>query len=110
VRLLRYRLYEPGLNCANCHTLYVTNDKKPACLSGKCPIVEIAGNKRLNRLVDGFIQVEVLALANGYSSFQERALKDSGLSEESPETILEMRAILAEYREWSAKKSTKGKR
>jgi len=107
---LRYRLYEPGLNCANCFALYSSNEMKPACLSGKCPIVDIAGNKRLNKLVDGFIHTEVLALASGYTLFQERVLRESGLSEESPETILEMRAILAEYREWSSKKSTKGKR
>lgn len=109
MRLLRYRLYEPGLNCANCHVLYVNNKKKPACLSNLCPIVDIAGNRRLNRLVDAFIQVEVLSMTQGYASFQDKVLKESGLSEESSETILEMRAILSEYREWSSKKSVKKK-
>lgn len=109
MRLLRYRLYEPGLNCANCHVLYVNNKKKPACLSNLCPIVDIAGNRRLNRLVDAFIQVEVLSMTPGYASFQDKVLKESGLSEESSETILEMRAILSEYREWSSKKSIKKK-
>jgi hypothetical protein len=72
-----------------------------------CPIVDIAGNRRLNRLVDAFIQVEVLSMTQGYGSFQDRLLKESGLYDESSETILEMRTVLAEYREWNNKKSIK---
>lgn len=71
--------------------------------------MDIAGNRRLNRLVDAFIQVEVLSMTQGYGSFQEKLLKESGLFEESSETILEMRAVLSEYREWSNKKSIKKK-
>jgi len=71
--------------------------------------VEIAGNKRLNELADAFLQVEILSMTPGYASFQERLLKESGLADESAETILEMRAVLAEYREWSAKKNSKAK-
>jgi len=59
--------------------------------------------------VDAFIQVEVLSMTQGYGSFQEKLLKESGLFEESSETILEMRAVLSEYREWSNKKSIKKK-
>jgi hypothetical protein len=106
---LRYRLYEPGLNCANCHVLYSKNNKKPACLSNLCPIVEIAGNKRLNRLADAFLQIEILSMTPGYGSFQEKVLQESGLADESAETILEMRGVLAEYREWSAKKTNRTK-
>jgi hypothetical protein len=69
--------------------------------------VDIAGNRRLNRLVDAFIQVEVLSMTQGYGSFQDRLLKESGLYDESSETILEMRTVLAEYREWNNKKSIK---
>ena len=71
--------------------------------------MDIAGNKRLNRLVDGFIQIEVLDMTSGYGSFQEKILQESGLCDESPETILEMRSLLSEYREWSAKKNNKAK-
>jgi hypothetical protein len=71
--------------------------------------VDIAGNRRLNRLVDAFIQVEVLSMTQGYGSFQDRLLKESGLFDESSETILEMRAVLAEYREWNNKKGIKKK-
>lgn len=102
-------MYEPGLNCANCHTLYVKNNKKPGCLSNLCPIVDIAGNKKLNKLVDAFLQVEILSMGSGYSSFQEKLLEESGLTLESAETILDMKSVLSEYREWSSKKSIKKK-
>jgi hypothetical protein len=59
--------------------------------------------------VDAFIQVEVLSMTTGYGSFQDKLLKESGLCDESAETILEMRAVLSEYREWSNKKSIKKK-
>lgn len=71
--------------------------------------MDIAGNRRLNKLVDAFIQVEVLSMSSGYASFQDKVLQESGLCEESAETILEMKSILSEYREWSAKKSIKKK-
>jgi hypothetical protein len=89
--------------------LYANNNKKPGCLSNLCPIVDIAGNKRLNKLVDGFLQVEILGMSTGYGSFQDKVLQESGLSEESADTILEMKTILSEYREWSSKKSIKKK-
>jgi hypothetical protein len=59
--------------------------------------------------VDAFIQVEVLSMTQGYGSFQDKVLKESGLYEESSETILEMRTVLSEYREWNNKKSLKKK-
>jgi hypothetical protein len=74
-----------------------------------CPIVDIAGNKRLNRLADAFLQIEILDMSSGYGSFQEKLLKESGLADETAETILEMRTVLSEYREWTAKKSNKAK-
>lgn len=48
-------------------------------------------------------------MTTGYGSFQDKLLKESGLFEESAETILEMRGIISEYREWGAKKSIKKK-
>jgi hypothetical protein len=71
--------------------------------------VEIAGNKRLNRLADAFLQIEILSMTPGYGSFQEKLLVESGLADESAETILEMRGVLSEYREWSSKKNNKTK-
>lgn len=48
-------------------------------------------------------------MTQGYGSFQDKVLKESGLYEESSETILEMRTVLSEYREWNNKKSLKKK-
>lgn len=103
MRLLRYRLYEPGLNCPNCHLLYTKNGKKPACLFNKCEIVDIAADKKLNRLVDAFLQIEIFDMGGGYSSFQDKILRESKLQDESAETILEMKSILSQYREWKSK-------
>jgi len=75
-----------------------------------CPIVDIAGNRRLNRLADAFLQIEILDMSSGYGSFQEKLLRESGLGDETAETILEMRSILSEYREWSSKKNNKAKK
>lgn len=86
--------------------MYVKSGKKPACLANACDIVDIAGNKRLNRLVDAFLMIEMLDMSSGYSALQEKMLKESGLLEESTETILEMKLVLSEYREWKAKSST----
>lgn len=71
--------------------------------------MDIAGNKRLNRLVEAFLQIEILDVSSGYGSFQDKLLKESGLCDESAETILEMKGVLAEYREWTSKKSLKKK-
>lgn len=87
----------------------MNNGKAPACISGKCPIVDIAGSRRLNRLCDAFLQVEILDQSSGYGSFQDKIIRDSGLSEESAETILEMRQVLAEYREWKSRQNKGGK-
>jgi hypothetical protein len=59
--------------------------------------------------VDAFLQIEILSMGSGYSSFQDKLLVESGLSNESAETILEMKSILSEYRDWSSKKSIKKK-
>lgn len=99
-------MHEPGLNCPNCHFIFVQNGKKPACLAGRCDIVDIAPNKKLNALVNAFLQVEVLDMSHGYGPFQEKVLRESGLMEESTDTILEMKAVLADYREWRSKNNS----
>lgn len=100
---MKHRLHEPGLNCPNCHFIYVKNGKKPACLFNRCDIVDIAPSKKLNDLVNAFLQVEMLDLSHGYAPFQEKILRESGLMDESSDTILEMKSVLAEYREWKSK-------
>ena len=76
-------------------------------MANKCPIVDIAGDKYLNKLVDAFVQIEVLDMSSGYGRFQEKIIVDSGLIEESPATILEMKSIISEYRTWKEKSSSK---
>jgi len=72
--------------------------------------VDIAGDRTLNRLVDAFIQIEVLDMSSGYGRFQDKIMRDSGLADESPATILEMKSIIAEYREWKDKSTSRKKR
>jgi hypothetical protein len=86
--------------------VFVKSGKKPACLANSCEIVDIAGNRRLNRLVDAFLTIEMLDMSSGYSALQDKMLKESGLLEESSETILEMKIVLSEYREWKTRSAT----
>lgn len=89
--------------------MFVKNGKKPACLANACEIVDIAGNRRLNRLVDAFLMIEMLDMSSGYAALQDKMLKESGLLDEATDTILEMRVVLGEYREWKAKSSSSKK-
>lgn len=105
VRLLAARL-DPalkGYNCAKCSELFYRNKMKPACLSGMCPIVDIAPDIRLNKLVQAFIQVESLDLSPGYAQFQGRLLRESGLEQETPETILALKGVIADFRDRESK-------
>lgn len=45
-------------------------------------------------------------MSSGYNSFQERLIEESGLSEESADTILEMKSVLSEYRDFKSKQSS----
>lgn len=45
----------------------------------------------------------MLDMSHGYAPFQEKILRESGLMEESSDTILEMKGVLADYREWKSK-------
>lgn len=46
-------------------------------------------------------------MSQGYGTFQQKIIRDSGLDQESPDTILEMKTILADYREWKGKTASK---
>jgi hypothetical protein len=84
--------------------------KKPACMSNQCEIVDIAPVLSLNKKVSAFFQVESLDTSPAYAEFARKILRDSGLAEESADTILEMRSALLDYREYEAKKSSPRKR
>lgn len=91
------------MNCATCYTIYAKNKKKPACLVGRCHIVDIAPDIELNRLVNAFLECEMLEMSPGYAPYQRKILKESGLLNESPATILALKSVLADYRDWKNK-------
>jgi hypothetical protein len=95
---------EPGLNCSNCFHIFNKNHKRPACMAKRCPIADVAPDPVLNTKVRAFMNVESLEMSPGYSEFQKRILRDSGLDEETPDTILELKRVLTEAREYEAKK------
>ena len=61
----------------------------------------------MNRLADAFLKIEILSMSSGYNSFQEKLIEESGLSEESADTILEMKSTLSEYRDCKSKQDSK---
>lgn len=61
----------------------------------------------MNRLADAFLKIEILSMSSGYNSFQEKLIEESGLSEESADTILEMKSTLSEYRDFKSKQDSK---
>ena len=78
----------------------------PMCLTKRgCHIADVAPSFALNRLVDAFIDMEILEMSPGYARFQERVLEESGLLQESTETILAMKSLMAEYRQFKQNKS-----
>lgn len=76
-------------------------------MSNRCGIVDVAPDPVLNEKVNAFFQVESLEMSPGYMEFQKKLLRDSGLDEESPQTILELKSVLAEHREKQAKRKQK---
>ncbi|TXH14220.1 MAG: hypothetical protein E6R03_09700 [Hyphomicrobiaceae bacterium] len=107
--MTKARLYQPNLNCAYCYKLYQEVKEEPACAKNLCPIVDIATSYSLHEKVNAFLQVESFDMTPAYADVARKILRDSGLGDESPDTILEMRAALVEYREWKAKTSGKRK-
>ena len=105
MKLAKSRLFEPGLTCPNCYVLFSRNGKKPACMSNRCGIADVAGDVKLNEQVTAFLHGEMLDISPGYSDVQRKLLRDSGLSDETPETILALKSVLAEYRAYQEKAS-----
>ena len=78
---------------------------KPACMSNQCPVVDVAPDIVLNRKVRSFLQSEGFETSPAYAHVQRRLLDESGLSDETAETLLEMKAVMAEYRNSISRKS-----
>lgn len=58
---------------------------------------DVAPDVELNQLADAFLKFEILDQSPGAARFQDKLLKDSGLDQESADTILELKSAITEY-------------
>jgi hypothetical protein len=70
-----------------------------------CPIADIAPSRRLNAMVEAFLQAESFELSPGAWRFQEQLYRDSGLQNETAETLLALKNVLAKHRARDTKKN-----
>lgn len=61
--------------------------------------MDIAGSVSLHRKVNAFLQLTAFELSPGYARVMEKLMEESGLLEESAETLIEMRVALREFEE-----------
>lgn len=107
MRLFKSRLSDEtkGFHCGGCLERYQKAKAEPACWKNACPIQDVAPDRHLNDLADAFLKFEALDMSPGTKGFQEKLLRDSGLGEESAETILEMKRLFAQYQRKEAEKA-----
>ena len=102
-RLVRTKLFTPGLNCRNCSNVLRESNKKPACFKNMCDIQDIQysdESRKLNALADAFINIECLSTSPGYAIVQQKTLEESGLSELNPRIILQLRNVFEDYKQF----------
>lgn len=58
---------------------------------------------QLESKVVAFLQAEAMAAGNGSSLIQEKIIKESGLLDESPGTLVDMRNTFVKYQNWRRK-------
>jgi hypothetical protein len=64
-----------------------------------CPIGDCAPDRTLNDQVEAFVHAEMLEFASpGYADLTRRTLEDHAILDETPQTILAAKAIVAKYR------------
>lgn len=68
--------------------------------------MDIAPSKELNTKVLAFLKSEALEGSPAYASKQEQLLKESGLFDESIDTLIELRTTLAEYKQEKQKQAS----
>lgn len=74
--------------------------KVPACFRGKCEIQDIMAapdSQRLEAQATAFVQAE--ALPPEYEDVKRRVLRESGLVDLDPATLLEMATTFTEFRQ-----------
>ena len=80
---------------------YLKHAVRPRCLEPEgCPIEDAARSAATNRLVEAFMRADGFAQTPGFGPLAEQEVRESGLAELGGEVVAEMRAVLAEYREW----------
>lgn len=100
------------MSCSNClhHYAETSGRNRPLCMRPQgCPYGDVAPDWALTRKANAFLQAELMSETPGYAAVQQRLLAESGLADESAETLLNLRAILAEYREHLSRQGGKGR-
>ena len=64
----------------------------------------MAPDWHLGEQAAAFIQAELLSDAPGYAGVQQKLLRESGLEAESGQTILALRGIMGEWKEYERKR------
>ncbi len=74
------------------------------CQTAKgCHISDVAPDRDLNRKLTAFFQAEMLEASAGYSGIINKVVNESGLMDESADTILALKSIIQEWREFKKK-------
>jgi hypothetical protein len=68
-----------------------------------CHLIDVAPSPSLNSKVDAFLRAEAFDTSPAYARKQEQLLVESGLFDESAETLIEMRSVLNEFKNWHTK-------
>jgi hypothetical protein len=71
-----------------------------------CHLIDVAPSPSLNVKVSAFLRAEAFETSPAYARKQEQLLVESGLFDESVETLIEMRVAMNEFRNWQAKKDS----
>lgn len=73
---------------------------KALCMTKRgCHIGDIAPSHHLNELADAFLLIESLSFSSGYGAYQDKIMRDSGLINETVETIGELKFVMSKFRE-----------
>ena len=75
-----------------------------------CHLGDVAPDWKLTALCEAFLQGEMLSDTPGYAPMQQKLLRESGLEAETVETILALRGIMHEWKEYESKRRGSGKR
>ncbi len=79
---------------------------RPPCLTRRgCEYEDVAPDEELTRRVDAFLQVEMLSFSGTYGKLADKLVDESGLCDESADTILQAKVTLKNYQDYESKKA-----